>query len=178
MKTVNIFLFLLFFCLFKSSMAQNISSIYDFSFKDIDDKLVNLNNFKGKPLLLVNTASRCGFTPQYKDLQNLFLEYRNTDLTIIAVTSNSFNQEYSTTEEIKTICLVNYDVGFLISSPLNVRGDESHEIYTWIREEYNQVPKWNFFKYLFNREGKLDNSWSSMTKPSSSKIKKRINSLL
>ena len=159
-------------------MAQNITSIDDLSFIDIDDKLENLNNFKGKPLLLVNTASRCGFTPQYKDLQNLFWEYRNTDLTIIAVTSNSFNQEYSTTEEIKTICLVNYDVGFLISSPLNVKGDESHEIYTWIREEYNQVPKWNFFKYLFNREGKLDNSWSSMTKPSSSKIKKRINSLL
>ena len=159
-------------------MAQNITSIYDFSFKDIDGKLVNLNNFKGKPLLLVNTASRCGFTPQYKDLQNLFLEYRNTDLTIIAVTSNSFNQEYSTTEEIKTICLVNYDVGFLTSSPLNVKGDETHEIFTWMREEYNQVPKWNFYKYLFNREGKLDKSWSSMTKPNSSKIKKRINSLL
>ena len=178
MKTVNIFLFLLFFCLFKSSMAQNISSIYDFSFKDIDDKLVNLNNFKGKPLLLVNTASRCGFTPQYKDLQNLFIEYRNTDLTIIAVTSNSFNQEYSTTEEIKTICLVNYDVGFLISSPLNVRGDESHEIYTWIREEYNKVPKWNFFKYLFDRNGKLLDSWSSMTKPDSKKIIIEIEKLI
>ena len=159
-------------------MAQNFTSIYDFSFQDIDGKLVNLNNFKGKPLLLVNTASRCGFTPQYKDLQSLFLEYRNTDLTIIAVTSNSFNQEYSTTEEIKTICLVNYDVGFITSSPLNVKGDKSHEIFNWIKKEYNETPKWNFFKYLFNREGKLDNSWSSITKPNSSKIKKRINSIL
>ena len=178
MKTVNIFLFLLFFCLFKYSMAQNITSIYDFSFKDIDGKLVNLNNFKGKPLLLVNTASRCGFTPQYKDLQSLFLEYRNTDLTIIAVTSNSFNQEYSTTEEIKTICLVNYDIGFVTSSPVSVKGKNSHEIFSWLKNEYDKVPKWNFYKYLFNRDGKLISSWSSITKPDHDNIVNKIDKLL
>jgi len=178
MKTVNIFLFFLFFCLFKNSMAQNITSIYDFSFKDIDGKLVNLKNFKGKPLLLVNTASRCGFTPQYEDLQSLYIEYRETDLTIIAITSNSFNQEYPTAEEIKKICLVNYDVGFLTSSPLNVKGDDAHDIFSWIKKEYNKVPKWNFYKFLFNRKGQLNNSWSSFTKPNSSKIKNKINSIL
>ena len=98
MKTLNFFLFLLFFCLTNQTTAKNNMTIYDFSLTDIDGKVVNLEYFKGKPLLLVNTASRCGFTPQYEGLQNLFLEYRNTDLTIIATTSNSFNQEYSTAE--------------------------------------------------------------------------------
>ncbi len=178
MKTANFFLFLIFFCLFKYSMAQNNTSIYDFSFKDIDGNQVNLNDFKGKPILLVNTASRCGFTPQYEDLQNLYLEYRETDLTILAVTSNSFNQEYASSEEIKKICLVNYGIGFLTSSPLDVKGKNSHEIFSWIKAEYNKAPKWNFYKFLFDRNGKLINSWSSITNPNSSKIKNKINSLL
>ena len=152
-------------------------SIYDFSLTNIDGKLVNLEDFRGKPLLIVNTASRCGFTPQYKDLQNLFLEFKDTDLTIIAITSNSFNQEYSTTEEIKKICLVNYDIGFITSSPIAVKGNEAHPIYSWIKSEFNKVPGWNFYKYLFNREGKLIGSWSSFTKPNSFRIKRKINSI-
>ena len=93
-------------------MAKSNVLLYDFSFIDIDGNQVNLEKFKGKPLLIVNTASRCGFTSQYEDLQNLFLEYKNTDLTIIATTSNSFNQEYESSEDIKKICLVNYNIGF------------------------------------------------------------------
>ena len=81
-------------------------SIYDFNFIDIDGKLVELADFTGKPILMVNTASRCGFTPQYEGLQNLFAKYRKTDLTIIATTSNSFNQEFEDPEDIKKICLV------------------------------------------------------------------------
>jgi Glutathione peroxidase len=158
--------------------CKELLTIYDFSLTDIDGKVVNLEYFKGKPLLLVNTASRCGFTPQYEGLQNLFLEYRNTDLTIIATTSNSFNQEYSTAEEIKKICLINYDIGFITSSPLKVRGDEAHPIYSWLNTQYNKVPKWNFYKYLFDRNGNLVGSWTSITKPDSSKIKNQIESLI
>ena len=153
-------------------------TIFDFSFEDIDGNLVNLNKFKGKPIFMVNTASRCGFTPQYENLQNLFINFKDTDLTILAITSNSFNQEYSTNEEIKKICLVNYDVGFVTSSPINVRGDDSHQIFNWIKNEYGKEPKWNFYKYLFDRNGKLTSSWSSMTKPDHSKILKEINKVL
>jgi len=152
-------------------------SIYDFSLINIDGNLVNLEDFRGKPLLIVNTASRCGFTPQYEDLQNLFLKYKDTDLTIIATTSNSFNQEYDTNEEIKKICLVNYSIGFITSSPIEVKGDKAHPIYAWLKEEFNKVPRWNFYKYLFNREGKLIGSWSSITKPNSIRITKKINSI-
>ena len=153
-------------------------NLYKFSFEDIDGNKVNLEKFTGKPILIVNTASRCGFTPQYANLQNLFLEYKDSDLTIIATTSNSFSQEYSDTDDIKKICLVNYGVGFVTSSPMDVNGNNIHPIYAWIKEEYNKSPKWNFFKYLFNRNGELVDTWSSMTKPDSPKITDKIDKLI
>ena len=145
---------------------------------DIDGNSIDLSVFQGKPLLLINTASRCGFTPQYEGLQKLFTEYRKTDLTIIATTSNSFNQEYSSTEEIKKICLANYGVGFITSSPMSVKGEDAHPIYKWINKEYSKKPKWNFYKFLFNTKGKLVDSWFSMTKPDSKKITKKIDKLI
>ena len=101
MKIIRLPLFLTIIFFLNIGNTKDNMSIYDFSFQDIDGNKVKLEKFNGKPILLVNTASRCGFTPQYEGLQNLFIEYRNTDLTIIATTSNSFNQEYSTAEEIK-----------------------------------------------------------------------------
>tara|TARA_Y100000590_G_C15550894_1_gene950848 strand:+ start:584 stop:1048 length:465 start_codon:yes stop_codon:yes gene_type:complete len=153
-------------------------TIYDFSLTDIDGDLINLSDFTGKPILIVNTASRCGFTPQYKDIQNLFIEYKNTDLTIIATTSNSFNQEYETSAEIKKICLINYKIGFITSSPMQVKGNDTHPIYSWLDNQYNKVPKWNFYKYLFDRKGNLIGAWNSITKPDSKKIKNKIDSVL
>ena len=159
-------------------LAKEKLSVYDFKLIDIDNKNVKLSKFEGKPILLVNTASRCGFTPQYDGLQKLFLSYRKTDLTIIAVTSHSFNQEYASPEEIKKICLVSYDVGFIVSSPINVKGNKAHPLYKWIFKQYGKRPKWNFYKYLFNKNGELIDSWSSMTKPESNKIIKEINKLI
>ena len=171
-------LLILFLTVANYSMAEKSVSIYDFNIIDIDNNVVNLSKFYGNPILLVNTASRCGFTPQYEGLQNIFVKYKSTDLTIIATTSNSFNQEFENTEDIKKICLVNYGVGFITSSPLKVKGDDSHPIYKWIKTEYNKSPKWNFYKYLFDRRGKLVDSWSSMTKPDSSKIIRKIEKLI
>ena len=179
MKILKIPLILSVFAFFSASMAsENNSSIYDFNFIDIDGNKIVLSKFEGNPILLINTASRCGFTPQYEGLQNLFITYKETDLTIIATTSNSFNQEYDDAESIKQICLINYGVGFIVSNPLEVKGDDSHPIYKWIGQEYNKVPKWNFYKYLFDRNGELIDSWSSMTKPDSKKITDKIDSLI
>ena len=171
-------LLILFLTITNYSMAEKNVSIYDFNITDIDNNIVNLSKFNGNPILLVNTASRCGFTPQYEGLQNIFIKYKSTDLTIIATTSNSFNQEFDNTEDIKKICLVNYGVGFITSSPLNVKGDDSHPIYKWIKKEYKKSPKWNFYKYLFDRKGRLVDSWSSITKPDSSKIIRKIEKLI
>ena len=178
MKFKFLLVFLIMLNLKNTLLANETVNLYDFSFRDIDGNQVNLEKFDGKPILIVNTASRCGFTPQYADLQNLFLNYKNSDLTIIATTSNSFNQEYLDTEDIKQICLVNYGVGFVTSSPMDVKGSNAHPIYTWIDDVYNEKPKWNFYKYLFGRDGKLIKSWSSMTKPDSSKITNQIDRLI
>ncbi|MDC0058036.1 redoxin domain-containing protein [Pelagibacteraceae bacterium] len=177
MKFIRLITFLLMFFYWNAGYTKNMT-IYDFSFEDIDGNSVDLNKFKGKPIFMVNTASRCGFTPQYENLQNLFLNYKDTDLTILAITSNSFNQEYSSTEDIKKICLVNYDVGFITSSPLSVKGDDAHQIFTWLKKEYGKSPKWNFYKYLFDRNGKLSSSWSSMIKPDNYKVFNNIDKLL
>ena len=98
MKKIKLFLILLIFLLTSNKLMAESKSIYDFNFLDIEGNKVELSIFKGKPLLIVNTASRCGFTPQYEGLQNLFTKYRKTDLTIIATTSNSFNQEFDDPE--------------------------------------------------------------------------------
>ena len=173
-------IFILFFVVFfnMSLLSKENLSVYDFKFVDIDGNDIELTKYVGKPILLVNTASRCGFTPQYQGLQNLFLNYRKTNLTIIATTSNSFNQEYSSTEKIKNICLVNYDVSFIVSSPINVKGEDSHPLYQWINKKYGKKPKWNFYKFLFNTNGELVDSWSSFIKPDSKKITKIIDKLI
>jgi len=179
MKKVKKILIFTVLILFNNNvMSAENTTIYDYKFIDIDGNSIDLSVFKGKPLLLVNTASRCGFTPQYDGLQKLFTKYRKTDLTIIATTSNSFNQEYSSTEEIKKICLANYGVSFITSSPMNVKGEDAHSIYKWIDEKYSRKPKWNFYKFLFDRNGHLIDSWSSMIKPNSNKITNKIDNLI
>ena len=177
-KVKKILIFAVLILFNNNAMSDNNTTIYNHSLIDIDGNSVDLSVFQGKPLLLVNTASRCGFTPQYEGLQKLFTKYRKTDLTIIATTSNSFNQEYSSTEEIKKICLVNYSVSFITSSPINVKGKDAHPIYKWIDEEYSRKPKWNFYKFLFDRNGHLIDSWSSMIKPNSKKITNKIDNLI
>ena len=178
MKIRILLVFLIMFFMNNSLSSKENQNLFNFSFEDIDGNQVNLEKFAGKPILVVNTASRCGYTPQYANLQNLFLEYKDTDLTIIATTSNSFYQEYENADEIKKICLVNYGVGFVTSSPMDVKGSNAHPIYAWINEKYNKKPKWNFFKFLFDRNGDLVNSWSSMTKPDSKNITNYIDKLI
>ena len=179
MKKVKKILIFAVLILFNNNvMSAEKTTIYDYKFIDIEGNSIDLSIFKGKPLFIINTASRCGFTPQYEGLQKIFIEYKKTDLTIIATTSNSFNQEYASTEEIKTICLANYDVGFITSSPMNVKGDDAHPIYKWINDKYRKKPKWNFYKFLFDRDGLLIDSWSSITKPNSKKIINKIDKLI
>jgi len=156
-------------------MAENL---HKFSIHDVDGNLIKLNKFKGKPVLLVNTASRCGFTKQYANLSNLHQEYLRKNLVIIGTPSNSFHQELNEEKDIKEFCLVNYDTKFIISQIINVKGNEAHPIYKWIAETYGKTPKWNFFKYLFDGDGNLVKSWSSITKPDSSSVTDQIDKLI
>ena len=170
-------IFILISVLFVSSniMADNL---HKFSINDIDGNIINLNQFKGKPVLLVNTASRCGFTKQYANLSNLHQKYFEKDLIIIGTPSNSFYQELNEEKDVKEFCLINYDTKFIVSEIIDVNGDTAHPLYKWMTETYGKIPKWNFFKYLFDGEGNLVESWSSITKPDSSSITNQIDKII
>jgi glutathione peroxidase len=159
----------------ETSMAKNL---YNFSINDIDGNVINFNEFKGKPILLVNTASRCGFTKQYANLSNLHRKYLDKNLIIISTPSNSFKQELSEEEDVKEFCLVNYQTKFILTEIIDVKGDNAHPLYQWIANSYGKIPKWNFYKYLFDGQGNLVKSWTSMIKPDSKKITEKIDEYL
>lgn len=156
-----------------------MTSIYDIKIDSLQGKPINLKDFKKKHILFVNVASKCGFTPQYKDLEKLHQEYKDK-LTIIGVPCNQFgNQEPGSADEITEFCQVNYGVSFLISEKIDVKGDDQHPLYTWLtskelNEKKSSKVRWNFQKYLVSPEGKLIDYYFSITKPTSSKITKHI----
>lgn len=143
---------------------------YDFSFKSLDGKPINLSDYKGKVLLVVNTASKCGFTKQYAGLEALYKKYKDRGLVIIGVPSNDFkNQEPGSEAEIKKFCQLNYGVTFPMTAKYNVIGAEAHPFYVWIHDVLGfwSAPKWNFHKYLIDREGHPVDFFGSTTKPES-----------
>ena len=158
-----------------TSVAQNF---YNFSINDIDGNTIDLKQFEGRPVLLVNTASRCGFTKQYSNLSNLHQMYLDKNLVIISTPSNSFRQELSSEEEVKEFCLINYQTKFILTEIIDVKGANAHPLYKWISDDYGKTPKWNFNKFLFDGQGRLVENWSSMTKPDSSKITSIIDQLI
>ena len=154
--------------------------IFDFKIDGIDGKKIELSSFKNKIILITNTASYCGFTKQYSDLQNLWDKYKDDGLIVLGVPSNSFNQEKQDNNEIKEFCEVNFNINFPMTSITEVKGDNAHQIYKWAEKNHGKsaVPKWNFHKILVNKEGKIEDTYSSFTNPMSNKITSKIESLL
>tara|TARA_X000001036_G_C20445474_1_gene711063 strand:+ start:252 stop:782 length:531 start_codon:yes stop_codon:yes gene_type:complete len=150
-------------------------SIYDFSINSISGEKINLHDFKGKYMLFVNVASRCGFTKQYAELEKLHQKYGN-DLVVIGLPCNQFgSQEPGDEEEIRNFCKKNFGVSFIMTEKVNVKGKEIHNIYSWLTDKningkISSSVKWNFQKYIVDRDGKLINYFYSITRPLSSKI--------
>ena len=166
---------------FKNSSHADYKKIfYDFKINSISGDVINLNNFRGKAVLVVNTASYCGFTKQYDDMQELWEKYKDKGLIVLGIPSNSFNQEKKVNSEVKEFCEVNFNINFPLTEITNVKGDNAHEIYKWAKENHGKsaVPKWNFYKILINKEGKIEDTYASLTKPTSKKITNKIESLL
>jgi len=151
-------------------------SFYDFKVKDIDGKDFELASLKGKKVLVVNTASKCGFTPQYKQLQELFEKYGGDKFTIIGFPANNFmKQEPGTNQEIATFCEKNYGVTFRMMSKISVKGDDMHPLYKWLTSKsengvMDSDVKWNFQKYLIDENGKLVDVIEPKIKPDDEKI--------
>ena len=165
----------------KEPITPPKTSIYDIEITSLSNEAINLSEFKGKKILFVNVASKCGFTPQYKDLQKLHEKY-NEKLVIIGVPCNQFlNQEPGTPEEIATFCEKNYGVTFLITEKVDVKGNDKHPLYQWLTEKkhngkQDSKVKWNFQKYLVSETGELMEVFYSKTNPLSDTIINLINS--
>lgn len=158
------------------STAYTQNSFYDFTVKDISGEDYPLSQLKGKKVLVVNTASKCGFTPQYKGLQELYEKYGNEDFMIIGFPANNFmKQEPGSDEEIATFCSVNYGVTFPMMSKISVKGDDQHPLYKWLTSKSengveNSKVSWNFQKYMIDEKGQLVGHFSPKTKPANEKL--------
>ena len=178
---ILIYLFLFMFSFFGKTMSDSTKTLFDFKMNSINGDEINLSKFKGKTLLIVNVASRCGFTKQYDDLQNLYNIYKGKGLVILGVPSNQFGgQEPGTENEIKNFCETNFNISFPMTSKYDVKGRTAHPVYLWARETYGSstVPKWNFHKILINKNGKVEDTFASFTNPMSKKIVKKIEEIL
>lgn len=143
-------------------------SAFDFEFKGIDGETLALSNFKGRPVVVVNTASECGFTPQYADLETLWRRYRDRGLVVLGVPSNDFGaQEPGEEAEIKEFCESTYGVDFLLTAKQKVVGGDAHPFYRWVVAELGEgaAPQWNFHKYLIGPDGALAGLWPSKVGP-------------
>ena len=154
-------------------------NLYDIKIDSLQGKPIKLSDFKNKYILFVNVASKCGFTPQYEDLETLSAAYKD-NLVVIGVPCNQFGkQEPGNADEIQEFCQVNYGVSFLMTEKIDVKGDEQHPLYTWLTsKEMNgnksSSVKWNFQKYFVDIEGNLIDYYFSLTKPLSTKITKYL----
>ena len=168
---------LIMFSFFEKADAKYEKLFFDLSIKSINNEIINLSEFKGKAVLLVNVASKCGFTEQYNDLQTLYEKYKEKNFLVIGVPSNQFGgQEPGSNNEIKNFCETNFNITFPITDKVNVKGKDAHNIYKWAKENHGSstVPKWNFHKILINKEGKIQDTFNSFIKPLSNKIIKQI----
>ena len=172
---------LIMFSFFENVEAKYEKLFFDLSIKGLNNETINLSELKGKTILLVNVASKCGFTKQYTGLQTLYENYKNKDFLVIGVPSNQFGgQEPGSNKEIKDFCETNFNITFPITDKVDVKGKNAHRIYKWAKENYGNstVPKWNFHKILINKEGKIQETFNSFITPLSDKITKQIELIL
>ena len=181
MKIKLLVTLIIFMFFFKNLSAGNYEKVfYDFKIESISGEIIDFNKYKNKVVLIVNTASYCGFTKQYGELQELWDQYKSKGLIVFGVPSNSFNQEKKNDEDVKKFCEVNFNISFPLSSITEVKGEDAHELFKWAADNHGKsaIPKWNFHKILINKKGKVEDTYSSFTKPLSNKIIKKIESIL
>jgi glutathione peroxidase len=164
--------------------GEKMNSIYDFSLKDIDHKEVSLSQYRGKVVLVVNVASRCGYTPQYEGLQKVYMKYKDRGFVILGFPANNFMaQEPGTDEEIKTFCSAKYNVTFPIFSKISVKGDDIHPLYKFLTSketnpEFSGDIKWNFSKFLIDKNGKIIARFEPKVTPESDPVIQAIEKAL
>ena len=165
---------------FSSKPMSSDKNFHDFSIESISGESISLSEYKNKVVLLVNTASQCGFTPQYAGLQKIYDKYKDDGFVVLGVPSNDFNQELSSDDDVKKFCEIRYGVNFPLTSIQKIKGESAHPLYKWISGNTSVIgqPRWNFHKYLIGKEGQIINWFSSMTSPTSEGLLKQVEQAL
>ena len=165
---------------FNSASANYTQLAYDFNFKGIDEGEIKLEDFQNKVIVVVNVASRCGFTNQYDDLQTLWTTYQNKGLIVVGLPTNDFKQEPGSNNDIKDFCESNFNISFPMSEKINVLGKNMHPFFKWAKDNHGKaaIPKWNFHKIIIGKDGKIADTFSSITKPSSTRFINKIEELI
>ena len=166
--------------IFSTKSMSSDKSFHDFSIESISGGDISLADYKNKVVLLVNTASQCGFTPQYAGLQKIYDRYKDDGFVVLGVPSDDFNQELSSDDDVKKFCEIRYGVNFPLTSIQKIKGDSAHPLYKWISGNTSVIgqPRWNFHKYLISKEGQILNWFSSMTSPTSDGLLKQVEQAL
>ena len=182
LKKFKLYLLLIMISLLGNSVSANYEKLaYDFNFTDLDGSALNLSEYKGKVIVVVNVASQCGFTNQYEDMQKIWEKYQAKGLVMLGIPSNDFGkQEPGTNDEIKNFCEAKFGITFPMTEKVIVKGENAHPFYLWAKKNHGKsaIPKWNFHKIIVNKEGKIEETFNSTTNPSSNKFKKIIEKLL
>lgn len=158
-----------------------MTNAYDFSFKSIDGKAMPMSGFKGHPVLVVNVASKCGLTPQYEGLVQLYHDLRAKGLVVLGVPSNQFmGQEPGTNEEIQTFCSTTFGVDFPMAEKVDVKGDTAHPMFKWMKSELGEPaePLWNFHKFLIGKDGRAVQAFNPRVEPLAPEVKQAIEGAL
>ena len=163
---------------FTTNATSNYDKLaYDFNFNDLDGSPLKLSEYKNKVIIVVNVASQCGFTKQYEDMQKVWEEYQDKGVIMLGIPSNNFgNQEPGTSEEIRNFCEAKFGITFPMTEKITVKGENAHPFYKWAKENHGKsaIPKWNFHKIIIGKDGKVIDTFASITNPSSSKFIKVI----
>ena len=182
LKKIRIFLLITMISFLGNNVLADYEKLaYDFKFTDLDGTTLNLSEYKNKIIVVVNVASQCGFTKQYEDMQKVWENYQEKDVIIIGVPSNDFgNQEPGTNDEIKNFCDAKFGISFPMTEKIIVKGPEAHPFYKWAKKNHGNsaVPKWNFHKIVIDKKGKVADTFSSITNPSSKKFIKSLEKLI
>jgi len=181
-KKYKFFLTVIIMTLFFSKTSANYEKLaYDFSFNDLDGATLSLSEFKNKVIVVINVASQCGFTKQYSDMQDIWEKYEKKGIIMLGVPSNDFgNQEPGNNKEIKTFCEAKFGITFPMTEKVSVKGSSAHPFYVWAEKNYGKsaIPKWNFHKIIISKDGKIAETFSSITNPSSKKFTKTLENLI
>ena len=182
LKQIKVIILLIMISLFGNKLNANYEKLaYDFQFKNLDGDPLNLSDYKGKVIVAINVASQCGFTRQYEDMQNIWEKYQSKGIIILGIPSNDFGkQEPGNNKDIKNFCESKFGISFPMTEKVSVKGSNAHPFYIWAKKNHGMsaIPKWNFHKIIINREGKVDQTFSSITKPSSEKFIKVLENLI